>query len=143
MFDNIGNKIKTLSVVLCIIGIFSSVVIGIYLILNVDSTTTAVKEQINSNNVINGMLIIILGSLFSWISSFCLYGFGGLIERVINTDEKLKCFKTPKQIIPNDSTITVEENIFSDDTAFCPKCGADITNDSSVCHVCGETIKNN
>ncbi len=141
MFDNIGIKIKTLSVVLCIIGIFSSVVIGIYLILNVDSTTTAVKEQINSNNVISGMLIIILGSLFSWISSFCLYGFGELIERVINIDEKLKCSKIPKQIIPNDSTITVEEDIFSEDTTFCPKCGADITNDSSVCHVCGETIK--
>ena len=139
MFDNIGNKIKALSIALCFIGIFSSFVVGVYLISNTGNVATGVKEQ----NVINGLLIIILGALFSWISSFCLYGFGELIERVVNIDEKLKCSNNQKHSVPDDSTITTEQDIFLEDTAFCPKCGADITNDSSVCHVCGEIIKNN
>lgn len=62
MFDNIGGKIKVLAQVVCWIGITISVIFGLISFEN------------------GGIVVIILGSLFSWIGSFTLYGFGQLIE---------------------------------------------------------------
>ena len=66
MFENIASKIKTLAQVCCLIGIGFSVICGINLM--------------TGDAVLFGLLIIFLGSLISWVSSFCLYGFGQLIE---------------------------------------------------------------
>ena len=68
MFDNIDQKIKALAQVVCWIGIICSVISGIALI--------AAGEGL----LFVGFIVIILGSLISWISSFTLYGFGQLIE---------------------------------------------------------------
>ena len=68
MFDNIGGKIKTLAQVVCWIGIIASFLIGIILIKQDEDTALI------------GLLVLILGSLFSWIGSFMTYGFGQLIE---------------------------------------------------------------
>lgn len=65
MFDNIGGKIKGLASILTWIGIVASVIIGIIFIADGDG---------------GGILIMILGSLTSWLSSLLLYGFGELIE---------------------------------------------------------------
>lgn len=66
MFDNIASKIKTLAQVWCLGGIGISIIYGINLM--------------TGDAVLFGLLIILLGSLISWVSSFCLYGFGQLIE---------------------------------------------------------------
>lgn len=68
MFDNIGGKIKTLAQVVCWIGIIASVIIGFVMMAQDDDTAFA------------GILIMVLGSLGSWIGSFMTYGFGQLIE---------------------------------------------------------------
>ncbi len=73
MFENIGGKIKTLAKVLMWIGIIGFVIYGIVMIS---------EEQ-----VLLGFLIIAIGGLSSWVSSFVLYGFGQLVE---NSD-KLVC----------------------------------------------------
>ena len=65
MFDFISEKIKTLAKVLTIIGCIISILYGI---LSIPS------------NLIAGVLIAGLGCLFSWASSFVLYGLGELIE---------------------------------------------------------------
>ena len=73
MFDNIGSKIKGLAIAFTVIGIFASLVIGGLLIESI------------------GILVIILGCVFSWIGSLTLYGFGHLIEKVdtiANAQEK-------------------------------------------------------
>lgn len=72
MFDNIGGKIKSLAQVVCWIGIIASVICGFILI--------GTDEDL----ILLGLLIMVIGSLISWVSSFALYGFGQLIE---NTDE--------------------------------------------------------
>ena len=64
MFDNIGAKIKKLAEIITIGGIIVSVGIG------------------TMNENFRGIVIALLGSLVSWISSFLLYGFGELIEKV-------------------------------------------------------------
>lgn len=71
MFNNIGEKIKTLASVICIFGILSSVISGISYISK-DEDLVAI-----------GLIIMVAGSLASWVGSFMTYGFGQLIE---NTD---------------------------------------------------------
>lgn len=68
MFDNIGGKIKILAQVLCWIGIIASVSFGFVFV--VEGYYTA----------FGAILMMVLGSLGSWIGSFVLYGFGQLVE---------------------------------------------------------------
>lgn len=72
MFENIGGKIKAVAQVVCWLGIIVSVICGIIMITQGGGTSFI------------GFLIMILGSLFSWIGSFMTYGFGQLIQ---NTDK--------------------------------------------------------
>ena len=67
MFENIGGKIKTLAKVFCALGIVVSVISGVLLF---------------SYDFFIGLITLVLGSVGAWISSFCLYGFGELIEKV-------------------------------------------------------------
>ncbi len=70
MFNNIGGKIKTLASVITWIGIICSIVGG--------------ATMMGFLFPLPGLLIMIVGSLASWISSFLLYAFGQLVE---NTDK--------------------------------------------------------
>ena len=79
MFDNIGGKIKTLAKVICWAGIGFSIFFGLLVFIG-----CALSESGFFDVVIGfflGILLIIIGSLASWIGSFFLYGFGELIER--------------------------------------------------------------
>lgn len=69
MFSNIGGKIKGLAKVFTWIGIIASVISGIAMMLMDDDIFLFI-----------GLIIMIAGSLLSWISSFMLYGFGHLVE---------------------------------------------------------------
>ena len=78
MFDNIGGKIKSVATAIAIFGIIGSIIIGSIIIAEAnDSYYPSARE------VLGGLLVMIVGSLSSWVSSFTLYGFGQLIE---NTD---------------------------------------------------------
>jgi len=77
MFNNIGKKIKILASVIAIIGICCSIMF--FLI-----------KFFTANNIKLGIYVAIFGSLFSWIGSFVLYGFGQLIE---NSDKIVKLEK--------------------------------------------------
>ena len=80
MYDNIGEKIKAVAVAGCILGIIASLIVGIPLIANADRyNPTATMGWVN----------IIVGSLASWLGSFCLYGFGELIEKTGANNEAL------------------------------------------------------
>lgn len=68
MFENIGSKIKTLAKVLCWIGIIASVITAIVLWAD---------ELVGI-----GFIVLVGGSLLSWIGSFFAYGFGELVSNV-------------------------------------------------------------
>ena len=74
-FENIGGKIKTLAVVLTILGVVASIMICVFLLFR---------------NFLIGILIAIIGSLVSWISSFFMYGFGELIEKTTEVAKNTK-----------------------------------------------------
>lgn len=84
MFNNMGRKIKVLAKILCWIGIIASAVFGFLFGTKDDETLS----------LIIGIAIIIFGTLFSWIGSFLLYGFGQLVENsdilVQNSDRMLE-----------------------------------------------------
>ena len=69
MFNNIGSKIKSLSVLVSVGGIISSILIGFILLLALDEMGALI-----------GIVIAVVGSVISWIGSFFAYGFGELIE---------------------------------------------------------------
>ena len=67
-FENIGHKIKTLALVCCWIEILINVIIGILIMFG------------GIGGLLIGVAVIIIGSLFSIISSYGLYAFGTLVE---------------------------------------------------------------
>lgn len=77
MFNNIGGKIKDLASAMAIIGIIASFVLG-FVLFGIDDDMIPV-----------GIVIIVVGSLISWIGSFLLYGFGELIEKTCIIEERL------------------------------------------------------
>lgn len=68
MFHNIGGKIKGLALIITLISILGSIAGGIAMI--------AIDEDL----IALGVIIIIVGPLISWISSFMLYAFGQLVQ---------------------------------------------------------------
>lgn len=78
MFDNISDKMKSAATALAILGIIGSIIVGIVMI---------------AESLLVGLLVIIVGSLSSWVSSFTLYGFGQLIENTDIISAKLESIK--------------------------------------------------
>ena len=83
MFSNIGGKIKTLAVVVCVLGSIVSFVVGVAML---------------AVGAVNGLLIILVGVLCSWIGTFSLYGFGQLIEDASAIREMLRSNSIPQTV---------------------------------------------
>ena len=114
MFDNIGSKIKSLAQVVTIIGVIASVVLGIIFIANAGFV---------------GLIVMLIGILLSWVSSFITYGFGQLIE---NSDEMVRLMKTDdikqiKKITYDAHKNILDNNANVSDEALCPHCERKIT----------------
>ena len=71
MFDNIGGKLNVLAVAGAWIGIIAFVIYGF---------TIMVSANNGFWGFLLGSLIIVFGSLASWLGSLPLYGLGQLIE---------------------------------------------------------------
>ena len=90
MFDNISDKMKSAATALAILGIIGSIIVGIVMIAKAEDS------YYPGIGIWSGWLVIIVGSLSSWVSSFTLYGLGQLIENtdvisskyVVNTPDK-------------------------------------------------------
>ena len=78
MFDNIGGKIKTVATAFTFIGIAVSLIAGLVLF--------------GFEKVGSGILVILFGSLFSWLGSLTWYGFGEIIELMQENANNTKKF---------------------------------------------------
>ncbi|MBR3824812.1 MAG: hypothetical protein IKJ39_06395 [Lachnospiraceae bacterium] len=94
MFNNIGEKIKTLASVITVIGIIASLILGCWMI------------SANDDLALIGLLVMFLGSLVSWIGSFLLYGFGQLIE---NSDKLVQMYSS-NDLAPKINTDHLSDN---------------------------------
>lgn len=79
MFNNIGGKIKGLAKFMCWLGIIVSVIAGIILIIGA-TNRNGYYSYTDTNMIITGILVMVMGSILSWIGSFVLYGFGELVD---------------------------------------------------------------
>lgn len=66
MFDNVGNKLRSVAKIFCWIGIALSVLMAIAMLV--------------AGNVVGALVALAAGALASWLGSLTLYGFGELIE---------------------------------------------------------------
>ena len=148
MFDDIAGKIKALAKVTCGLGIAASIMSAFALWAQsspYNSTTSA------------GVLVLVLGSLASWIGSFFTYGFGELIESTTRIHEDNLELQKILTLIKNKSgEIDLQEDGAG---AISDNCEAKKTSDSKqeneplemykvdrsaneiVCPVCGKVQK--
>lgn len=75
MYDNIGGKIKGLAKWVSIIVSIIMAISGI------------VCMGLGEDFIPVGILLLILGPVICWISSWMLYGFGELIEKASNIEQ--------------------------------------------------------
>lgn len=68
MFNNPGNKLKVLAIVLTVILMLGSIIGGILIISN------------EGRDSWMGWPVLLGGTLFAWVSGLMMYGFGELIE---------------------------------------------------------------
>ena len=88
MFNNIGGKIKGLAQFIAWVGIILSFISGIDVISSY-------------SNFVGGLLVIVIGSILSWIGSFVLYGFGQLIENSDDMAEMIGVMFEEHRLNPN------------------------------------------
>ena len=116
MYDNIGNKIKILAKVTFVLGAIASVIGAVILFFN-------------DTHILLCIITAVAGSLFSWISTWLLYGFGEIIDKLCDIEENTKKnhFQKPeKQSTPK---------------IICENCGKSIS--KYPCVICGHTPKDN
>ena len=77
MFSDIGKKIKNLAMLIMFIGCAGSVIYGLICFAGSIGADGATPDP---KGVITGILIIVLGVIFSYLSVLVLYGFGTLID---------------------------------------------------------------
>ena len=141
MFRNIGKKIKIFAMVLTGIGIAASCISGIAVMFFLSRYSV---------QVVPGLLIIIFGSFFSWLSSFFMYGFGQLIDNTDILVQQGKNGSAPSNNynVPyknaNMSTATnVSESPLADGS-YCPHCNNKIIVPegvhSAICPWCNKTF---
>ncbi len=78
MYDNIGGKIKGLAKVLFIVTAIAEVITGIALM--------ATDEDL----ILYGFLVMIVGPIVAWVSSWLLYGFGELIDKASDIERNTR-----------------------------------------------------
>ena len=138
MFQNIGRKIRILAMVLCWIGIIAFIIIAISMLSNASNLEKELQEierssrrssyystyttsSISSASVASirttGWVLLIVGPLASWISSFVLYGFGELIEWTANIDSKIDSisYRSPA---PTDRSASPDDTLEALNRAF-------------------------
>jgi len=128
MFNNVGAKIKSLAKVVCWVGIIASVIYGIILMMAASNSYSSVEQ---TTALITGLLIMIIGSVASWILSVVLYGFGQLVEdnqqirSLLENEHKEK--PAPARIV----------NVKPKNFWTCPSCGKVNPFTSKACINCG------
>ena len=143
MYDNIGKKIKMLAKASFIVEAIAAIVVG--LIIWIDTTDWWYA------------LIVFCGPIVAWVSSWLLYGFGELIDKVSdiernthgeideapapsNTEEKAVVFTTSDEIVIKKCEFCGKENV---NGAHCKIVDDLGTRFRDLCYDCIEINKDN
>ena len=139
MFNNIGKKLQVLAIVSFILGVIVSVISGlIYCIMG---------------STMVGILVIIFGSLGSWIGSWSIYALGLVAENSENQLADLILIKTKLRSLELKSAAPVPIKSVTKNTTLpkasskqegipkgqvrCPDCSETFSATESRCPYCG------
>ncbi len=99
MYDEIGKKIKRLAIATFIVEAIAAIITGIVLI----------TEYVDLWIV---LLVFILGPIVAWVSSWLLYGFGEIIDRLCSIDRNTRVeVKSNAQTKEDDKRISQFERL--------------------------------
>ena len=129
-YENIGDKIKGLAQMVFVVEAIAAVITGIALM--------ATDEDL----ILYGLLVLIVGPIIAWVSSWLLYGFGQLIEnsdiiaeeynrknekheKVVEKNKERKQEQRKKAIKATIVNPEISEDEFIDIT--CPNCKAELS----------------
>ncbi len=92
LYSNIGGKIKSLAKAAFIVEAIASVITGIVLIAIGDDTGPLGDAGLFIS-VFAGLLTIVLGILAAWASSWLIYGFGEIVDKVCDIERNTRGLK--------------------------------------------------
>ncbi len=126
MYDNIGEKIKSLAFVIFVIGTISSIIYGISVLSK-------------PFGILFALIIFFIGPISSYIISLFVFGFGELIENSGNNTTVL-----PQSLIKNKNknyeSFTSNDNV-PENVVICQVCGQKNAKNRETCLKCGAELK--
>ena len=99
MFENIGQKIKTFAKVICWLGIVCSCIAGIVILIITEFWDFGIVYLLLSLGVVG------VGSVLSWVSSLCVYGFGELIVKVTQIEQNMRDGENKTEVQAKETSI--------------------------------------
>lgn len=78
MYNNIGGKIKGLAKAISIVEAIAAVTTGIALMASDDDM------------ILVGLVVMLLGPLVAWVSSWLIYGFGELVDKACDIERNTR-----------------------------------------------------
>lgn len=103
-YENIGSKIKSLAKTSFVVEAIAAVITGIALLL----------AEIDEGDFPFGLLVILAGPIVAWVSSWLIYGFGEIIDKLCDIEKNTRNRdKSPKHNIINNERISKIEKLRS------------------------------
>lgn len=96
MYKNIGKKIKMLAKVMAIILTVLAVIMGIFITVTyckpivAQSLGYVYDASYKATVIIIAVLIVLVIAVVNWLTSWCLYGFGELIDNTAAIKKQTK-----------------------------------------------------
>ncbi len=136
MYENVGEKIKSLAITIAVIEFLLTAIPGIILMATDESM------------ILTGLIVIIVGFIVAWLSSLLLYGFGELIELTAsnerNTRSILNLLKQKELSTPASANApqgAKSEPLYTEESIVCPACNFKQPAYRTVCFHCGKSFK--
>ena len=127
MFNNIGSKIRGLSIGCFVIGAVVSVILGIALLCN--------------NATAMGLIYLFVGPVLSWLSTLLLYGLGQLIDDTAIIREATVAMQHGNQELSFEEDAAAATGDHNEsDLGFCTNCGAPRKDIGAYCSSCGHSF---
>jgi mannitol-specific phosphotransferase system IIBC component len=128
MYNNLGSRLKTLAIVIAIVGIVGSVVTGIILA--------------TAGGFLAFLIPAVAGSLVSWLGSWVMYAIGETHERTEQNAAALseirsKLTEVSKTEVSKTEVSKTEVSKSSGKKIRCKSCDGEYWGDNSTCPYCG------
>jgi len=80
-YEHIGHKLKVLAIIHFLIGALAAILCGsVVAAFGIELGGSLIFSELQGIMIALGAVIMVIGSVFAWLSSCRLYGFGQLIE---------------------------------------------------------------